>query len=872
MALGNPRRTFSRTIRRCALGLVLVCILVLSGTASGAEQPNGQAAATETQAQYEQLSASLTKAIAGEKVLLEELAKRAEELGRMEAAASQEISAIRVQLSAFSNLLSLSSASLEDLNKAQGALKQILDTTASRIKDLSERQAGLDQRLKELADQRSLNEKQTQDLRARKDAAPIVQSLVSQLKEVDDLLKKKEKRLQGLSDKVAQLRTDWVRIQEEASLLQEKLSARINEQRKEELFRRSRNPLAALSPQEVRSEMERLALLTTRPLTPDFWVEQMGFLWKTGGILLITSLLVFLIVEWILVRLRNLCRSHITESMRRERGWYCLTVQLAARSLPLAGAVLFAYGYGLARNLYDTFPPLRLLVFILLLWLFTSWGIHFLALLKERGTGEVGTLVRRRLRPALSVGRWLLLAYLCLQELLGRSSALLLLYRFLLEVLFLGWALAMGSGVKKKVQAAPPQGPRSLRRWVTVFTVWLYGVATVGLLLELAGYSLLAVLWYVGWARTAVVGLWLFVCFLALREWEEISETASTFAAGADESSERSFQWLMVRLLWVVWLFAGILGILVAWGAKQTVILTFFRVLNTPVPLGGLSFRLSGLLYAVAILALTHAGTRLFKQALRKRVFRHSGLELGLQESITTISGYVLWFLGVLAALNALGFSGTSLTVAFGALGVGLGFGLQNIFNNFISGLILLFERPIQVGDAIEVDGIWGEVKKINVRSTVIQTWDNASLIIPNSEFISGRVTNWSFKDMRLRRNIDVGVAYGSDVELVRRTLLEIADKHPRVFKKPEPSVLFLDFGDSALIFRLRVWTTIDACIQVETDIRFEIDRLFRERGVEIPFPQRDIHIRSVVSSFESAVQGGRDRRARAEKEEGEDP
>ncbi|RMG64890.1 MAG: potassium transporter KefA [Bacteroidetes bacterium] len=239
---------------------------------------------------------------------------------------------------------------------------------------------------------------------------------------------------------------------------------------------------------------------------------------------------------------------------------------------------------------------------------------------------------------------------------------------------------------------------------------------------------------------------------------------------------------------------------------------------------------------------------------MKYRVFADSGLEIGLQESIITISAYVAWFLGVLGALNALGFSGTSLTVAFGALGVGLGFGLQNIFNNFISGMILLFERPIQVGDAIEIDGTWGEVRKINVRSTVIQTWDNASLIIPNSEFISGRVTNWSFKDLSLRRNINVGVAYGSDIERVRETLLEIAHAHPQVYKNPEPSVLFTDFGDSALIFRLRVWTTIDECLRVETDIRFEIDRLFRERGIEIAFPQRDIHIRSMVPCKQEVV------------------
>ncbi|MGD1974309.1 MAG: mechanosensitive ion channel, partial [Desulfobacterales bacterium] len=204
------------------------------------------------------------------------------------------------------------------------------------------------------------------------------------------------------------------------------------------------------------------------------------------------------------------------------------------------------------------------------------------------------------------------------------------------------------------------------------------------------------------------------------------------------------------------------------------------------------------------------------------------------------------WVFGILISLHALGFSTTSLAVAFGALGIGLGFGLQNIFNNFISGIILLFERPIQVGDDVEINGVWATVKKINVRATVVQTYDNASLIIPNSEFISTQVTNWSFKDKRLRRNIDVGVAYGSNIELVRKTLLEIADKTPKVLKIPKPDVIFRDFGDSALIFRLRIWTDIDNMLKVETAIRFEIDRRFREYNIVIAFPQRDVHLHNV--------------------------
>ncbi|MCP4689107.1 MAG: mechanosensitive ion channel [Desulfobacterales bacterium] len=222
-------------------------------------------------------------------------------------------------------------------------------------------------------------------------------------------------------------------------------------------------------------------------------------------------------------------------------------------------------------------------------------------------------------------------------------------------------------------------------------------------------------------------------------------------------------------------------------------------------------------------------------------------MEPGLKNSVISISIYLAWGLGLVLALGVLGVSSTSLAVVFGALSIGIGFGLQTIFNNFISGIILLFERPIQVGDSVEIGGVWGEVKKINVRATVVQTYDNASMIIPNSEFISNQVINWSFQDNRLRREVSVGVAYGSDIELVRTLLLEIAGKTPNVLKYPRPDVLFTEHGDSALIFVLRFWTTVENQYTTPTDVRFALDRLFREHGVEIAFPQRDIHIRSAV-------------------------
>jgi potassium efflux system protein len=284
---------------------------------------------------------------------------------------------------------------------------------------------------------------------------------------------------------------------------------------------------------------------------------------------------------------------------------------------------------------------------------------------------------------------------------------------------------------------------------------------------------------------------------------------------------------------------------LMAWAGSDFMVEALERLFNLDLAVGSLSVSFKGILLALIIFCVTHAATRIGRRLLSEKILDSRDFERGLKDSIVTISSYLVWALGILFALGVLGVNTTSMAVVFGALSIGIGFGLQNIFNNFISGLILLFERPIQVGDYVEVNGIWAEVKEINVRSTIVQTFDNATVIIPNSDFISQQVTNWSFKDPRMRRHVDVGVAYGSDIELVRRTLLEIPEHIPQVLKHPRPDVLFLDHGDSALIFRLRFWVHVDNFYSSTTNARFELDRRFRELGIEIAFPQRDLHIRS---------------------------
>jgi len=434
--------------------------------------------------------------------------------------------------------------------------------------------------------------------------------------------------------------------------------------------------------------------------------------------------------------------------------------------------------------------------------------------------------------------------YLLLNWGLGADSISLLSVRILFEIYFIAWVFSFWRRRAMVAGSEAESSPRLVTLKVSV-KVFSYTISGTALLLDLIGYGPLSEFWLISWGRTIIVVISWIVFYRMLQEWDQYYRTKNAVERDELLHDDYPLQWLMIRLGQLVCIISLAVVIILAWGGQQAVLLKIYALLGYPLKLGSMTFSFLGLIYSILILLATHAVVRLWRWIFQNKFLNRSGMAIGLQESITTITVYAVWLLGITIAFHVFGLNTATLAVALGALGIGLGFGLQNIFNNFISGIILLFERPIQVGDDVEINGTWATVKKINVRSTVVQSYDNASLIIPNSEFISSQVTNWSFKDKRLRRNIDVGVAYGSNVNLVRETLLEIARTVKRVLKRPEPEVLFTDFGDSALIFRLRIWTDIDHMLKVETAIRFEIDRLFKERDIEIAFPQRDIHIRS---------------------------
>ncbi|MHC5046351.1 MAG: mechanosensitive ion channel domain-containing protein, partial [Planctomycetota bacterium] len=213
---------------------------------------------------------------------------------------------------------------------------------------------------------------------------------------------------------------------------------------------------------------------------------------------------------------------------------------------------------------------------------------------------------------------------------------------------------------------------------------------------------------------------------------------------------------------------------------------------------------------------------------------------------------------GVVIAFAAIGVTWQKVQWIAAAITVGLGFGLQEIFGNFMSGLIILFERPIRVGDTVTVGDISGTVTRIRIRATTVTDWDRKELIIPNKEFVTTRINNWSLSDPILRIILPVGVAYGSDTQKATQLLLDVARACQHVLDDPPPRALFLGFGDSSLNLELRVFIpSIDSFLTTRHELHEAIDKAFREAGIEIAFPQRDIHVRSVRSDFPVRIEPG---------------
>lgn len=427
-------------------------------------------------------------------------------------------------------------------------------------------------------------------------------------------------------------------------------------------------------------------------------------------------------------------------------------------------------------------------------------------------------------------------------QLLLIIGAHLALMRLFILVWTVAGAIYYGWRIRKVVASGKPTWVVWLLRLVVLVFAVIAGADFIGL----GGFSIqlmdaairTAIFLLMGWAMIRLARVTLELAFESLP-----TEPFAFLRRNANAILSRTI--LVVNVFIVAFVTANLL---VAWKLFAIPVDALHAFFAFGVTVSGQKITVGLMMISGAILYGAFVLSWGLQNLLMENVLSRGQMDTGARLSIVRLVHYALVLVGFVIALSALGFELKNITIIGGALGVGIGFGMQTIVNNFVCGLILLFERPIKVGDVIQLtDGQQGRVVNLGLRATTIQTFDRAEIVVPNGDLIASQVVNWTLGDRIMRLIVPVGVAYGSDVETVMRVLREVASESPRVLKDPQPMVLFLNFGESSLDFQLRVWISDfnDRRI-IQSELIQEIDRRFRAEGVEIPFPQRDLHLRSV--------------------------
>lgn len=785
---------------------------------------------------------SLTKRIELERADTSELKGRLAQLQAAQDAIKSEITSYRLQITEHGNLLLSLGADINQLEKAAALNRTTLNQVQGRLREITQQLDTITQAGLKNEEQHALNKEQLNQIKSQRQSVPDADTLIKKIGSLVQLFSEKQKILEGLAERYTKQKEALEDIQTRVTAQSAEFETKIKNRKKQLLFQRSDSPLRITQWLQVSVEIQQVWRKISQVIALPFWREELNSIWELEGLQLFTLSLLFIIMMIMFSRIRRYTRSVADRPFLSRHPWRLLGFSVLTDALPLLGIIVFMSIFTSIRNV-DSASLLFPVQSILIIILFTRWCHIALA--------KTGTMVPPfmpapyaiRVNSLMTTVRWFAVLYVISDWMIEGTSFTLFILRVFFELRLILWGLSVKKQIEKtglSLGDGKTIGAQPLRAPLTFLGYIVFGL---GPLFELAGFGEFAWYWYRSWGNTAIVFLWAAIVFLILREWDQPFDAAYDQTVSHATAKAQPVRWVLFRLCWLVWAVLLILGVLFAWGARQQVIGGLVQALGYPIEIGQMQLSIMGFIYAFLLLFFTRILAKTFRYLLKEKLLIKSGLERGIQESITNLTMYVVWGMGILIALHAVGFNTAALAVVLGAMGIGLGFGLQNIFSNFISGIILLFERPIQAGDDIEINGLWATVQKINVRATVVQTYDNASIIIPNSEFISSQVTNWSFKDRRLRRKITIGVAYGSDTLLVRDTLLEIAANTPKVLKRPAPDVVFSDFGDSALIFMLRFWTTLDGFLATESEIRYEIDRVFNEKQINIAFPQRDIHV-----------------------------
>jgi len=790
-----------------------------------------------------ELSQAIDESLSAEKASVESFKEQLKILKRERLFFTAALNGYQLRVSTFENLLLTSGISIATVQKAQTELRASISEVRNMIAETAPRAEIIGLAKNNIGQQKSINQRQLRELLKISASADVVDGLKVRTREISRLLVQKEKLLSQL-DKIVVSHLDQLKEVDQAFTdITFKFEAVVKQLKEQHVFERRKGLFSYITISALEAEMAIIKKEIDGILRTEEWQSDLRRFWENSGNVLLAFILLLVVLTFLLKRLNKGIARLLDHALLLKLGLYHqMAVRLLNSLFFITGIAVLIYLYSYLDVLYLSTAALRLLAELLSVLIFA----RFLKVILSSWSWEpsLPDEISTRLKRLITLLQYFCWLFLIVDWSLGSASILLLLVRIAFELFLIGWALNFWRQMPLGLKFEPGDN-QNRRPLFIVLRAVSYLIGGMALFLDMIGFGPLATHWLESWGWTIIVMSCWIGFYRMLQEWDHYYRDMSASIRDEWLHDEYPWQWLMIRIGQLVCVLSLAIVLILAWGGQRAVLLNVYTVLGYPLKIGSMTFSFLGVIYSILILLATHGIARLWRWMFQKKFLSRSGMSIGLQDSITTITVYGIWILGITIAMHVFGLNTATMAVVLGGLGIGIGFGLQNIVNNFISGIILLFERPIQVGDDVEINGTWASVKKINIRSTVVQSYDNASLIIPNSEFITRQVTNWSFKDRRLRRNVEVGVAYGSDIELVRETLLEIARETKRVLKYPAPEVLFTDFGNSALIFKLRFWTAVDHMLKVETAIRFEIDRLFRDRHIVIAFPQRDIHIRS---------------------------
>lgn len=826
----------------------------LNGPEKGIAEPDASSGISGYDDPYEALEASYRRALAVETTRLAYLSDRIESTEAHAVKLSEAYASHHVMISNHASMLVESDVDLQRFSMAHMRQQAGMDVIGDTLEGLLENKHEFELLQAQTNEQLEFYTRQIDNIKAQPPSIPLDQSLLDPLDLLIETLDAKRVKLEQLIDHYTRWSNRYRSLEGEVEQLAARYETLIQKREQEQVLIHKSNPLVRIAEGELFRDIETFWKEMRDILSARFWYKPEAVSWQAYAVFFVTFLVFFLGIEGLLYLLARYLGIVKQQMLEQQYFYRFLMVKLLHRSLLIMGAIAFLY-------LYPVSPIYRLTPFFVLFpvfiqVLFLLLGVQWVVILLRGLRMHIQDHLFIRLTPLFRVllgGIFLFVAfYIVVQRFYCSDCLLLIVLRLLGQSALLVWMAYFLWVFHKNAEDCKLARYAWFEKARIAVIVIGFGSVLPGFLAEVSGYGGMADLWFFGLWRTFLILMWAWILLGFLKEADVPMYIEKSDDLSEDQFEEQPYpvRWLIVRVARLT--LAGVLvfSLPLAWGADRTFWADFLRAINFRVKLGDFEFSAVGVLYAVVVILIVYTISVLWKSLLRNRFLLDAEMEEGLKDSITRISVYGVWGVGLVVAMQMLGVSGTSLAVVIGALGIGLGFGLQSIFKDFISGIILLFERPVQVGDVLEIDGMWATVKQINVRATYVKTYDNSDVIIPNADFINRQVINWSFRDPRIRRKIQVRVAYGSDIKQVKETLMNIAYRHPQVLRRPYPEVYFKDLGESAMVFELRIWIHVNHFIIVETDVRDDISSQFREAGIRIAFPQQDVYIRQAPSSF----------------------